>query len=88
MRFGDNCYDELDTSLQSIEDNANQCADKLGFLWYPENYYEFKFVREKFPVSNNGEVYHLGIHVVYNDGGFWLLDGTENPGIPFYTCKY
>ena len=30
IRFGDHCYEELETKKQTIEENANQCEDKLG----------------------------------------------------------
>ena len=30
IRFGDYCYEELETKKQTIEENANQCEDKLG----------------------------------------------------------
>lgn len=85
IRFGDNCYEELAGGLQSIEANANACADRQGFLWYPENAIEFAFVKEKFPVDNLGEVYHLGITRVLGDASMFLMDGSKSPGIPFYT---
>ena len=52
IRFGDYCYEELETKKQTIEENANQCEDKLGqglpffqillgFLWAPQGPEEF-----------------------------------------------
>ena len=85
IRFGDYCYEELSNQKQTIEENANQCEDKLGHLWYPESATEFVFVKNTFPVETSGDVYHLGFHEVYSNHGMYLIDRSYHPGITHYT---
>ena len=84
-RFGDYCYKELETFSQPFNDNANECLDMEGHLWYPENSQEMAFVRQSFPVETLGDVYHLGIITMSTWQGMNFTDGTFSPGIPFYT---
>ena len=85
IRFGDYCYKDLPIEKQSIEKNTNDCEDQYGHLWYPHSTSEFAFIKSTFPVKESATLYHLGIHTLSSDGSFVLLNGEENPGIPFYT---
>ena len=85
IRFGDYCYEELENKKQTIEENANQCEDKLGHLWYPESATEFAFMKETFPVETTGDVYHLGIQIIDSKHGMYLMDRSFHPGITHYT---
>ena len=85
IRFGDYCYEELENKKQTIEENANQCEDKLGNLWYPESATEFAFMKETFPVETTGDVYHLGIQIIDSKQGLYLMDRSFHPGITHYT---
>ena len=42
-------------------------------------------MRETFPVETDGDVYHLGIHKIYENHGMYLIDRSYSPGITHYT---
>ena len=88
VRYEDYCYKALDNPAQSFDDNANQCLDMEGHLWFPASSKEISFVKEMFPVANDGDVYYLGISSINPILGMNFTDGTYSPGIPFYTRKF
>ena len=85
IRFGDFCYEELSTAKQSVENNANQCLDKFGHLWYPQTASEFAFVKDTFPVASTGDEYNLGILMYFSDHSMMFSDYSYHPGITHYT---
>lgn len=84
VRFGDRCFEELPDATASLLENADNCMDIGGHLWYPETSEEIAFVTQKFP----GDLYHVGAKNYSKEMGFYFLDGTFSPGITFFSCKH
>lgn len=85
VRFGDHCFEALPSESAPIRDNADDCMDKGGLLWYPESSEEINFVWQKFPILEVNVSYHIGAKNYSSAKGFHFLDGSFLPGIPFFT---
>ena len=81
-RFGDSCYDQLPDNSSDIITNADGCMEKGGLLWFPENSLEIQFILKALP---SGEPYHLGYKNFSKNWGITFLDGSQSPGIPFFS---
>ena len=59
VRFGDHCYEQVDSDISNILNNVYKCKEKNGELVIPQTSSEHHFISQTFQSTNN--MYHLGV---------------------------